>query len=347
MRSLLLGATAAAALAQAAAGCGDSPSGPGNQPAFLVRSGFYEAGLAEFLAPPRGASTWTWSSPDGSTGGAAELEIAANRWRWALRGPAGAADDESLFLAPAEPLLWHGFSVSPQETAAAGWLPLPRRPVLSAYYADLLELTQRLTGSRFGSVVSRWPGSPVPIRAAAAVSGEVDLRECLKTAAAIWNDDPLGPFFTWDPEAEWGVQLLHRDIVQHPPLAVKMLRLMNGNPLVMRIMAGNNYNDPVDRRYATRGLVHELGHCLCLWDHSEDRGHTLWRCGPIVDRPSDDERRAARLWSLLPDGLDLKRYGRSLELDPYRHQGQGASVEHPRGRQPTVIGQAGQGQVQR
>ena len=77
----------------------------------------------------------------------------------------------------------------------------------------------------------------------------------------------------------------------------------------MNLVAGNNYDDLREPKYVVRGFVHELGHALFLWGHSPDRDHSLWGIGPpIVEQPSQDERKAARLLHGLPEGLDLSRY---------------------------------------
>jgi len=85
-----------------------------------------------------------------------------------------------------------------------------------------------------------------------------------------------------------------------------------GRPLVVQIVVGDTYDEANERVYAVRGLVHELGHALFLWGHSRDRNHVLWGdAPPQVAAPSADERKAVHLWHGLPDGLDLKLYGRA------------------------------------
>jgi hypothetical protein len=140
---------------------------------------------------------------------------------------------------------------------------------------------------------------------------------------SVWNTAESDSLFGWDPQAAWGIRLVHlAGICLRPPLGAKVVRLDGaGQPLSVHILAGDTYDTLAKRSSAVRGLTHELAHALFLWGHSEDRKHILWRCGPIVDEPSPDERRAARLMRLLPAGLDLSRYGRSLETDPPWHQG--------------------------
>ena len=315
-RRLIVSATLCYLLVSLAAGCGEDGTAPGAGEPVRHRDGGYPEALAGFLHPPAGDSIWTWTSAH-SGSGQAVLTVRGRDWRWTLSDIGPAAANDTLHLEPAAPEIWHGMNAAIDDSCVGGWTPLPREPVISAYYADLLDLLRRLTRERFDSIVSHWPENTVPVAADSAVSGAVDLRACLYEAVELWNSGETLPFFRWEPHAAWGVKLSHRAGRNlQPPLGVRMLRLIDGDPLVMMLLAGDNYSDPWDRPYALRGMIHELAHTLCLWGHSEDRNHILWRCGPIVDRPSADERRAAGLWRVLPDGFDLKRYTRSVELDP-------------------------------
>ena len=126
-----------------------------------------------------------------------------------------------------------------------------------------------------------------------------------------WNSGEPEPWFRIDEDAFWGVRLVHfPEAILRPPLLARITRLDDqGNPLRVNIIVGDNYDDAVDRKYAIRGFIHELGHALFLWGHSDDRNHVLWGAAPpMVDWPSDDERKAARLWHGLPEGLDLNDY---------------------------------------
>jgi hypothetical protein len=194
-------------------------------------------------------------------------------------------------------------------------------PVTSPYYADLLHLVQELTTPWFAQEVTHWPQVPLPVRARAAVSGELDLTACLYEAVAIWNCSAPDSLFRWNPQAGWGVRLVHlAETYPSPPLATKMVRLdLNDRPLRVHILMGDNYDHERDRPYLVRGLVHELGHVLLLWGHSRDRNHILWGAAPpLVPGPATDELRALTLWNLLPEGLLLAGYTRSTELDPKR-----------------------------
>lgn len=269
--------------------------------------------------------SWTYQSPDSQvTRGTALLHLSGCSGHWILNDhtdPSRLGDGGQLTLSPSDPHLWHELHAlwpSPMGTIC---LPLPRQMVDSAYYADLLHLLQELTTPRFGQQVIHWPQHPVPVRAGNAVSGDVDLAACLHDAVAIWNDGEPDSLFRWQPTAGWGVRLIHfPDLNLSPPLSTQMVRLdETGRPLRLHILAGNNYDGVIDRPYAVRGMVHELGHALLLWGHSLDRRHVLWgQAPPMLAAPSRDERRAARLWFLLPAGLDLSAYGRSTEMDPER-----------------------------
>ena len=344
-RLLPAGLALCVAAALPTAGCGGAETTVPPVEDSRIVVGDWTTPLADFIQPQPGAHVWRWR-PLGAgegTGGPARLDIDGTRWTWTLATAAAAAPPGSLELVPQEPLLWHEQRLAWGDSETA-WLPLPRLTLDSAYYADLLRLLQDLTTPLFGGVVTRWAGSPVPVGPqSAAISGAVDLAACLRDAVAIWNEGETLPFFSWAPDSSWGVRLVHLpETLLRPPLYVRLVRRDEaGRLLRMHVVAGDNYDDDDETRLARRGLVHELAHALCLWGHSEDRGHVLWRCGPIVNRPAADERRAARLWSLLPPGCALGRYGRSGELQTERHQDQGTPVEQGDGRQPTGAAQGG------
>ena len=227
-------------------------------------------------------------------------------FRWRL---ADEPRDTSLVLAPVDPE-WLTLELAvPGDLASTP--PLPRLPLISDAWPDLVSMLRALITPRFDAVVTHWPDVPVPVKAPVAVSGDVDLAACLREAVEIWNTGEPSPHFVWDPDAAWGVRLAHyAGSIREPPLQAQLTRRNDaGQPLSLRIAAGDNYASPAARKYVVRGLAHELGHAMLLWGHSPDRRHLLWGAAPpLVDGPSDDERRAVRLLQRLPAGLDLTRY---------------------------------------
>ncbi len=286
--------------------------------------GRYPAELCRLTPPPAGEHRWTWRGAGDdpallNVGGPALLSVVGRDWCWRLTTtPGDTALPDSLLLRPDAPDLWHEFLVAPDSPRPGGWLPLPRAAVASAHYADLLHLVQGLTQPRFAGVVTRWDPWPVPVGSGPAQSGAVDLAACLREAVGAWRLEGAPPLLVWEEESAIGARLIHYPGVQlHPPMSVQLVRRDKaGRVLRVHVRCGDTYDDPQDARYARRVLVHELGHVLLLWGHSEDRAHVLWRNGPIVDEPAVDELRAAALWRALPEGLDLNRYGRSTELQP-------------------------------
>jgi len=281
----------------------------------------YGDSLATFLCLTDGSSRWTWHGTDDagdSVSGPAELIMSGRRATWRLRGEARPPAPGQLRLRPADPDAWHHQVVSWPPGTASGWLPLPRQSVDSPAYADLLDLLQRLTNARFRQRVTHWPVAPLPVVAAPTPCGEIDLADCLAEAVALWNAGETAPLFAPVPAADWGLRLAYiPDPALTPRLALRIVACDTaGRPLRAEIVAGAGYATVNVRKYAVRGMLHELAHARLLWGHSEDRRHLLWKCGPIVDAPSNDERRAARLWALLPEGLDLHVYARSTEIDP-------------------------------
>ncbi len=269
---------------------------------------------------------WTWNSPD-SLSGQVFLEISAisppnQGWKvvWDFQDKGTAPNlNYPIYLEPRDLSVWHAFHwtcpfAKPQGPIPMALpVPVPMRclPVQSPDYGCLLELLQDLTTPYFDQIVTHWPSFPVPVRIGAASNGPVDLAECLTEALTIWNDDEAIPWFKAEQDASWGVQLIHfpeRNL--NPSMAAKITRLDSiGRPMRVQILTGNNFHDPGDRPYAVRGFVHELGHALFLWGHSQDMFHCLWRRGPpLVSVPSQDERKAARWWHGLPEGLDLSNY---------------------------------------
>jgi hypothetical protein len=296
---------------------------------YIIYTAHYTDNLYKFLDLSEGVWEWSWSYAESRvplSSGDAKLEISPRQVRWTLQCADGdffptAADSGALELIPHDPHSWHSMHLPWPSQATQPWLALPRQTLDSAYYFDLLDFLQRLAPARWIGNVRNWPDTPVPVRApATAFSGEIDLVACLRQAVDLWNETAADSLFRWQPTAVWGVRLLHFPGTQpRPALAAKIVRLdQEGRPLRIHILAGDNYHDAGSRPYLLRGLAHELGHALLLWGHSEDRHHLLWRCGPIVTVPSRDERRAIRLWSLLPQGLDLTIYARSTEFEPER-----------------------------
>ncbi len=281
------------------------------------------------VQPSTGPWTWSLASNGKDRSGSARLEFDGRRIRWILNGLSVSAPDSGLHLEPLDPLVWHGFDVPTDPKAPGRWLPLPRRAVRSPYYADLLDLLASLTSPLQGGQVRRWARDPIPVTPSTALSGDLDLGDCWQEAVGVWNDGADAPLFRLETVFAEGVRLVHRPgELLHPPMWARVLRFDGERrPLLIHVVAGDAYDRPSVRRYAVRALVHELAHALQLWGHSLDPDHVLWRWGPIVDEPAPEERLALRWWRLLPEGLDLNRYGRSAEIDPERLQRQGPSVQ--------------------
>ncbi len=269
---------------------------------------------------------WSWrmaaENPPGSTQtpahGSADLawlpmakrQCRTRQAAWTLT-PAPPLPSRVIFT-PADTTLWHAFRCRIADTKAQP-VPLPKSPVDSPCYDDLLDLVEDLTAGYFDHVMRHWQDYPVPVRCGNHRSGEVDLSACLARAVAIWNRAEHAPWFTLDEDADWGVRLLHyAGAHMSPTLRVQLTRHdVHGDPVRMNIAVGDDYRTARDSTYVIRGMVHELGHTLLLWGHSRDRDHCLWGAAPpLVCTPSADERKAAHLVRDLPEGLDLKNYFR-------------------------------------
>jgi hypothetical protein len=277
-----------------------------------------EMAMSRFWAPPVGLEgSWpesrsSWNLPAGR----ASLEVSPTPtglsidWVFSPPLPEG-SEVPAILLSPAENQYWLAQHLENPGQLRLAPLPLPRIPVASDDYQDLTNFLKEMTANHFNSIVCHWPGIPIPVRVGQAQSDQVDLSRCLSEAVERWNQGEPRPWFQLDENADWGVRLVHfPGAIMRPPLQARITRLdSEGRPLRLNIIAGANYDGPEDRPYATRGMVHELGHALFLWGHSRDRQHVLWESGPpLVDMPSEDERKAARLWHGLPEGLDLNNY---------------------------------------
>lgn len=282
---------------------------------------------------PQGHWTWLWRDAAGeSVSGTTFLRIAkgprARQARWIFRPapPAG----RLIELLPVNHQQWHSFN---WQVGREPPVPLPRQPVASIHFEDLLGLLKTLTLPHFDRIVTHWPAWPVPVRSGQAVSGEVDLSGCLREAMAIWNEGLPQPLFQNVETADWGIRLVYFPGIQlQPPLQARITRLRpDGAPQVIQILVGGNFDQPWDRIYAVRGMVHELGHALFLWGHSPDREHCLWESGPPqVAVPSADEKEAVRWWHGLPEGIDLGNYQRLSA--PGRSRASWRPGGHPGGR---------------
>jgi hypothetical protein len=282
------------------AGGTESSPGPGSAEV----AGTWDEALWRLLAPDDGATGWAWSAATDS--GRAELVVAGAEYRWRLTPPPPAG---RLRLVP-DGERWLPMAVGRWD-ALADAPPLPRIAVASTAYPDLVSMLRELLQPRFAGRVPHWAARPVPVGAPPAVSGEVDLRACLREAVENWNAGAPEPWFVWDPQASWGVHLAHyAGSLRSPPLQAQVLREdAEGRILHVRISVGDDYATASARRHAVRGLAHELGHALLLWGHSPDRIHLLWGdAPPLRADPSSDERLAVRLRQLLPHGLDLAVY---------------------------------------
>ena len=310
----------------------DSPEVPQSSDALVVSLDSTQVSTLGALGAVAGCSRWIWNSghPPLDRSGTAILEVGNGTGLW--RFEIGAAPDTSgrLNLAPVDPRHWHSLAVRRDTTDESCWLPLPRIPVRTPYYADLLDLVHSLTGPLHGGRVRRWALDPIPVTPSSAMGDAVDFGALWSDAVAIWNEGFDQPVFTWETAFAEGVRLVFRPReTLRPPMWARLLRLdADQRPLLIHVVSGANFDRPTAIRSARRAFVHELAHALQLWGHSLDPDHVLWRWGPVVDEPAPEERMAILWWRTLPEGLDLERYGRSAELDPYRVQGQGTSVEH-------------------
>jgi len=263
------------------------------------------------------AGQWDWSfSCHDSLNGFARLEMVPlptekSGWEinWFFQPPLPENLQGEIRFSPNNVSRWHNFRWSHSDSLPP--IPIPRRKLDSSQYPDLLSFLKELTTPYFDMIVTHWPDYPIPVRLVEASNGPIDLAACLMEAAGIWNENSGHPWFVVDQNAGWGVRLVHfPDREMRPPLAARITRLdSDGRPLRISILAGNDYHSPLSRPYVVRGFVHELGHALFLWGHSLDRIHCLWGLAPpLVSEPGVDERKAARWWHGLPDGLDLSRY---------------------------------------
>ncbi|MBU1675645.1 hypothetical protein KKA85_07665, partial [bacterium] len=294
-RKLMLGLCALLTQISCTAGPGRTTDPAGGEPPPITVAGTYPVELATFMDVGTGTFTWRWSPPDSRSSQPATLITDGRHWSWRLVADAvDAGLPERICLAPDEPDIWHSFETRTDTLAPGAWFPLLRLTVRSPYYHDLLALLQELIAPRFDQRVCHWYRRPVPVGADPAVSGSVDLAACFHDAVAIWNAGAETALFAWIPDTALGTRLLHLPGQNlRPPMSASLVqRDEQGRALRLQIRVGDTYDDPVDELYARRGFVHELAHALLLWGHSLDREHILWRCGPIVDRPSDDERRA-------------------------------------------------------
>lgn len=273
--------------------------------------------LKECLQIVDGSTRWQWHAPALGLTGPATLEVGGRHCRWSLAD----VPDDSLIVT-SETTGWLSLSVAGPEQLAA-LPPLPRRPVESPAYADLVSFARAMIMPRFDGRVPHWPSWPVPVSSPDAISGDVDLAACLREAVEIWNTLGPEPWFEWREEGGEGIRLAHyAGSIRSPALSLRITRVDSlGRPLKMRISVGDNYHSEAARPYAVRGLSHELGHAVLLWGHSVDRRHLLWGdAPPLHASPSKDEVRAAQLLRHLPHGLDLRRYGAGDPASATGHQ---------------------------
>jgi hypothetical protein len=298
---------------------------PNNISAILTTC--YNDDLYDYLKPREAVSGWQWRirSPQGNIRRGLALLVLEDRGvRWSLLGDHGTPlqtppDSGWLTLLPLIPTSWHTVQAPWPAACREAPLPLPRQAVQSSRYADLLGLLQDLLGAQERRSLRRWPAIPVPVRAPAATSGEVDLQLCLATAMLLWNASEPDSLFCWNPAATWGVRLIHLpEETTPPPFTVKVVRQDgNGQPLRVHILAGMHFTRAEQRWEAIQGLVRALGRALMLWGESQDAEHVLTH-SPDTLNPAADERNAARLLARLPAGLDLCRYGRLTQMDAPR-----------------------------
>lgn len=302
-------------LCAACAGCSgrDRPDAP---PSSII--GAWPPRLKETLQVPDGSWSWRWHQVEGrerGLGGPARLTSDGPEYRWRLQGRKPAAAGALSLVPAADDTFWLPLRVrDPGELAVVP--PLPVLAIDSPAYPHLVAMLRDLITPRFGGLVTHWPAYPVPVGSPTAQSGAVDLQACLREAVASWNEGQPEPLFVWRPGTDWGVRLAHfSGSDRRPPLAIQLTRRdEEGRPLLMRILAGDNYSHPISRPFAVRAMAHELGHAMLLWGHSPDRAHLLWGAAPPRRAdPSADERRAVDLLRSLPAGLDLNVYGQPTE----------------------------------
>lgn len=293
---------------------------PGNGPGSRLVSGQWPAGLAPFQTEMPGASFWTCEpDPELHDAGTFKLLLTVSntgyKWHLPVDMPEFPGD---IVLIPEDVAIWHTMRLPAASRDTLAWLPLPRTPLDSPFYYDLLDLVQHLMPVGYAGTVRHWPAFPVPLTTMNAVSGAVDLQATLIEARDILNDMYGETLFCPPDETGNGIRMVHlagRNL--RPACYMTFVRRdSTGAPLRMQLVIGDTYDDPWDRPYALRAMLHELLHGLLLWEHSLDRQHLLWRNGTIAKLPSADELSALRLWRALPAGLDLRRYGRRGELDP-------------------------------
>ena len=313
-------------------GCGEvTPPDPHeNQDLIVVRGAAATAALIDLGGQP-GTSFWHWhlTAPANDRSGRAVLEVGNTMLSWRLAGATHADTLTGLTLCPDDPIVWHDQFIPADKSDIWTWLPIPRIQVRSPYYADLLDLVTSLTFPLHGDRVVHWAREPIPVVPSLARGSHVDFGACLAEAVTTWNSSFGKTLFEWDQVFAEGVRLVYRPgEILRPPMWARLLRTDEaGRPLLIHIVAGDNYDRPTALISAKRALVHELAHALQLWGHSLDPEHVLWRWGPVVDAPAAEEVLAVRWWRRLPEGIDLGRYGRSVELDPDGLKGQGAAVE--------------------
>ena len=311
-----------------ATGCGEEPttelptrptSSLPSQPEVGEISGTVSISSEILPLWPTGSSTWSWTAPGREEGSAQlvmlpfECPTKVLKYQWSFHPSIPPRQTQTpINLIPDNPIRWLPMRFIPP-SGPGNWpaIPLPRIPMVSEAYGNLIDFLKQITANQFTSTICHWPGLPVPVRPGMAQSDDLDLSGCLVEAVHIWNEQAPRPWFKIEPDATWGVRMVHfPGAILRPPLEARITRLDSlGNPLRINIVVGDNYDGPEDREYAVRGFVHELGHTLFLWGHSQDRNHILWGAGPpLVDGPSQDERKAAQLWHGLPEGLDLNNY---------------------------------------
>jgi hypothetical protein len=283
-----------------------------------IVSGNWPPGLTSFLEDIPNFSQWRWDAPgESDKPGRVLLAVDDSGYRWTFLGPLPQRE-APINLTPVDSTAWHSLHLEAAAACPQHWLPLPRVPVASAFYSDLLDLVTRLMPAGFYGLVTHWSLKPIPLTTMEAVSGAVDLQATLLEARDIINDLYGEPVFGPPDSTALGIRLVHlAGRVIRPACYMTFVRRDSlGAPLRMQLVIGDTYDDPWDRPYALRALLHELLHGLLLWEHSLDRNHLLWRNGTVANRPSVDEIAALRFWRALPGGLQIKRYGRRGELDP-------------------------------
>jgi hypothetical protein len=185
---------------------------------------------------------------------------------------------------------------------------LPLTDSAGQVYAKDLDLLTELVRPFDGGIIRRWPRQTLRL-ALPAPQPEVDYLGTLRNAVAIWNQLLQVERFVLVPrgsEAEVVCEVSEESSLGYTRL---VSRDSQRRPLSMLVHLSPRWT-PGAERYVQRAWLHELGHVLGLWGHSQDPTHVLYAHFIAVDTPSPQEVKIARwLWSI-PSATHLGWYDR-------------------------------------